>query len=143
MTYANLVWPSGYRNVTLVDDGVDSQSFVVGPNETTMCTVDGWTYGDVTVCIVERGDNRTHTWSRTVTCGSRGQDHGLRFVMDSKAGGSVNCTGGIGRVQVTLLQLQKRYGLWLVKRSVTRAGGTIKFGDADPQGSTVTLVLSR
>jgi len=32
-------------------------------------------------------------------------------------------------------------GLWLVNRTVTRAGGTIRFEDADPRGSVVTLVV--
>ena len=34
-------------------------------------------------------------------------------------------------------------GLWLVKRVVTRAGGTIKFTDAEPRGSVVTLILPK
>lgn len=96
VTYADLVWPSGYRNVTLLDEHVNRQSFVVGPNETTTKTVEGWTRGDVTVYVIESGADRTHTWSRTVTCRDRGQEHGLRFSEDGGSGGSTVCAGGIG-----------------------------------------------
>ncbi|AEH39161.1 hypothetical protein [Halopiger xanaduensis] len=96
VSYADLVWPDGYRNVTLVDDGVNRQAFVVGPNETTTEPVEGWTRGDVTVYVIERGDERTHEWSRTVTCGGRGQEHELRFDDDSGGGGSTVCAGGVG-----------------------------------------------
>jgi len=34
-------------------------------------------------------------------------------------------------------------GLWLVKRIVTRANGTLQFAERDPRGSVVTLVLPR
>lgn len=96
VTYADLVWPDGYRNVTLVDEGVNRQTFVVGPNETTTKPVEGWTRGDVTIYVIERGDERTHEWSRTVTCGNRGQEHELRFDADSGTGGATVCAGGFG-----------------------------------------------
>ncbi|SDR05093.1 hypothetical protein [Natronobacterium texcoconense] len=96
VTYNDLVWTTSYQNVTLVDEGVNSQSFTVGPNETTTGVVDGWSHGDVTLYIVESDDDETRTWSRTVTCDSRGQDHGLRMAADSGGGGSTHCGGGFG-----------------------------------------------
>ena len=96
VTYADLVWPEDYRNVTLVDDGVNQQSFSVGPNETVTEPLEGWTRGDVTIYVVERGDERPHKWSRTVTCGSRGQEHELRFEDESRFGGSSVCAGEFG-----------------------------------------------
>lgn len=98
VTYADLVWPSGYRNVTPVDDDVNSQSFVVEANETTTESVEGWSAGDVTVYVIERGANRTHTRSRTIDCGKRGQEHGFEFTDESDSSGSTLCANGIGWV---------------------------------------------
>lgn len=95
VTYEELVWPGEYRNVTLVDDGVNTRSFVVEPGETTTGTIDGWSRGDVTVYIVERGSEKEHAGSRTITCGRRGQTHSLTLE-PSGSGGSSTCTGGFG-----------------------------------------------
>lgn len=97
VTYAELVWPSGYRNVTLADEGVNSQSFVVGPNETTTEPLEGWTRGDVTVYIVQGPDEHARTRSKTLSCSRRGQEHELRF-SDGGFGGTTVCAGGIGWV---------------------------------------------
>lgn len=95
VTYAELVWPSGYRNVTLIDEGVNSQSFVVEPNETTTEPLEGWTRGDVTVYIIQGPDEHARTWSKAVPCGERGQEHDLRFDEDGGFGSTTTCAGGV------------------------------------------------
>ncbi|SEH64280.1 hypothetical protein SAMN05192561_11828 [Halopenitus malekzadehii] len=95
VTYEELVWPGEYRNVTLVDDGIDGRSFVVEPGETTTKTIDGWSRGEMTIYIVERGPERNHTSSRTITCGRRGQTHSLTLE-PTGSGGSSTCAGGFG-----------------------------------------------
>jgi hypothetical protein len=95
VTYEELVWPGEYHNVTLVDDGIDTQSFVVEPDETVSGTIEAWSHGDMTVYIAERGSEREHTTSRVVTCGSRGQSHS--FTLEESGGGSSSsCAGGFG-----------------------------------------------
>ncbi|WP_255681659.1 hypothetical protein [Natrinema sp. SYSU A 869] len=94
VTYEDLVWPGYYENVTLVDEGVNAQTFVVESDETKHGVVNGWSQGDVTVYIDERGPKREHTTSRTVTCGSRGQSHSFTL-QESGAGSSISCAGGI------------------------------------------------
>lgn len=95
VTYADLVWAGHYENVTLVDEGVDAQTFVVEPGETKHGVVDGWSSEDVTVYVNERGSQREHVTSRTVSCGSRGQSHSFTLE-ESGSGGSVSCAGGFG-----------------------------------------------
>ncbi|AGB33782.1 hypothetical protein C488_20387 [Natrinema pellirubrum DSM 15624] len=97
VTYEDLVWPGEYENVTLVDDGVDTQTFVVEPGETKHGIVTGWSQGDVTVYISERGPEREHDTSRTITCESRGQSHSLTLE-ESGSGSSSTCAGGFGWV---------------------------------------------
>ena len=94
VTYEDLVWPGYYENVTLKDDEIDTQTFVVEPGDTVDGVVTSWSQGDVTVYIAERGPNREHTTSRVVTCGSRGQTHSFTFE-DSGGGGTTTCAGGI------------------------------------------------
>lgn len=96
VTYADLIWPDGYRNVTLVDETVDRDEIVVGPDETVTDSLEGWTRGDVTVYVVERGEDRVHERSQTVSCDRRGQEHELRFSSDSGAGSTTTCAGGFG-----------------------------------------------
>ena len=48
-----------------------------------------------------------------------------------------------GAAEIKPLSHSRGMGLWLVKRILTRAGGTLRFDDADPQGSIVSLVLPR
>ena len=95
VTYEELVWPGEYRNVTLIDDGVDVHAFTVDPGETTTGTIDGWSRGDATVYVVERGAEREHTSSRAITCQRRGQTHSLTLE-PSGSEGSSTCAGGIG-----------------------------------------------
>ncbi|RQH00855.1 hypothetical protein [Natrarchaeobius oligotrophus] len=93
-TLDDLVWPGEYRNVTPVDD-VHAQEITVGPGENVTTSVEDWSRGDVTVYVVETGENRTHTGTRTITCGSRGQEHTLSPT-DAGLGSSTLCAGGFG-----------------------------------------------
>ena len=95
VTYEELIWPAGYRNITLVDEGVDSQSFVVEPNETVSESVEGWSDGEMTVYILERGPDREHYRSRTVMCERRGQSHSFTM-RDGGGGSSSRCDSGLG-----------------------------------------------
>ncbi|QFU84351.1 hypothetical protein [Natronorubrum aibiense] len=95
VTYEDLVWPRYYENVTLVDDGVNTQTFIVKPGETKHGIVNEWSQGDVTVYIDERGPERKHDNSRTVSCGSRGQSHSLTL-QEAGSGSSISCAGGFG-----------------------------------------------
>ena len=97
VTYEDLVWPAEYENVTLVDDEVNTQTFVVEPGETKHDVVTGWSQGDVTVYISEHGPEREHDTSLTVACGNRGQSHSLTFE-ESGSGSSTSCAGGFGWV---------------------------------------------
>lgn len=96
VTYHDLAWPGEYRNVTLRDEDVPRQEIVVEPNETVTTSVEHWEKGDVTLYIVEEGTNRTHTGTRTVTCGQRGQKHRLTFPSGSGFSGGYTCAGGFG-----------------------------------------------
>ena len=95
VTYEDLVWAGYYQNVTPVNEGVNTQTFVVEPGETKHDFVDGWSSGDVTVYVNERGSQREHVTSRTISCGSRGQSHSFTL-QESGSGGSYTCAGGFG-----------------------------------------------
>lgn len=89
-TLSQLVWPSGFRNVTLVDDGVPTERVGVEPNETATMTVDDWTPGDVTVYLVEDlGDDETHVETKIETCPARQQEHSLALRDGGSSGTSV------------------------------------------------------
>ena len=93
VTYSDLIWPGDYENVTLVDDEIETQTFVVEPGETVDGTVTSWSKGDVTVYIAERGPNREHASSQIVTCGTRGQTHSFTL-QELGGGGTTTCGGG-------------------------------------------------
>ncbi|MCW8171920.1 hypothetical protein [Natrialba swarupiae] len=93
LSFADLVWPNYERNVTLVDDGVESHEVTVEPGENVTTTVDGWEHGEQTIYIVEEGENRTHVATLTKSCTSRGQDHGISFSNGSGPSSSTVCTG--------------------------------------------------
>lgn len=95
VAYEQLVWPDGHRNVTLVDEGIDSQSFVIEPNETVSGTLEGWSDREMTIYIVERGPDREHSRSQSIRCESRGQSHSLTMA-DGGSGGSSTCASGLG-----------------------------------------------
>jgi len=48
-----------------------------------------------------------------------------------------------GVADIDPLSHSRGMGLWLVKRILTRAGGALRFDDAEPQGSVVSLILPR
>lgn len=94
-TLSQLIWPEGFRNVTLVDDGVPTQQITVAPGEEVTTTIDGWTPGNVTVYVVEDlGDNETHVQTELKTCTERQQEHSLTFE-DSGASGSSTCASSV------------------------------------------------
>lgn len=76
VTVEQLVWPEGYRNLTLVDD-VASQHWAVDPGENLTTTVEPWEQGDVTVYVIEAGPNQTNRRTRVITCRRTGQVHEL------------------------------------------------------------------
>ncbi|GAB6862106.1 hypothetical protein JCM17092_21950 [Haloplanus litoreus] len=47
------------------------------------------------------------------------------------------------RTEIDALRHSNGMGLWLVDHIVAEAGGTVRFADADPRGSVVTLVVPR
>lgn len=92
-TLSQLIWPDGYRNVTLADEDVPSQRLVVDPGENVTTTVEGWERGDVTVYLAaERDGNETHVYTEVKTCARRGQEHGITFQPDGTEGFST-CAG--------------------------------------------------
>lgn len=93
VTFEDLVWPHEYQNLTLVDDEIETQTFVVEPDETVDGVVTTWSQGDVTVYIAERGPDREHTSSRIVTCGTRGQTHSFTL-KESGMSSATTCGGG-------------------------------------------------
>lgn len=89
-TLSQLIWPEGFRNVTLVDDGIPTQRITVEPGEEVTTTIDGWTPGNVTVYIVEDlGNNETHVLTEIKTCTERQQEHGLTLKEYGSSGFSV------------------------------------------------------
>ncbi|RQG95067.1 hypothetical protein [Natrarchaeobius chitinivorans] len=95
VSFADLVWPNYDRNVTLVDEGIASHEIEVDPGENTTTALEGWEHGDVTIYVVEEGENRTHVSTRPVTCESRGQEHRLTLSDGSGMSSSAICGGGI------------------------------------------------
>lgn len=93
-TLSQLVWPGGFRNVTLADDGIPAQRITLDPGENLTTRIEGWTHGDVTIYIAEDlGDNSAHVQTEIKTCPVRGQEHGLSF-SDGTAGGYSVCASG-------------------------------------------------
>ncbi|RDI69989.1 hypothetical protein [Halopelagius longus] len=89
-TLSQMVWPEGYRNVTLVDDGIPTRHVTVDPGEEETMTVTDWTPGNVTVYVVEDlGDNETHVHTKIVSCTQREQEHTLTLREDGSGGSSV------------------------------------------------------
>lgn len=75
-TGEQLVWPEGFRNVTLADEGVPTTSVTVGSGENETTPIDGCDSGAITVFIVEDiGTNETHEWTNIVTCAPYGNEH--------------------------------------------------------------------
>lgn len=94
-TLSQLIWPEGFRNVTLVDDGIPTQRITVEPGDDVTTTIDGWEPGDVTIYVVEDlGDNETHVQTELETCPRRRQEHGLTLEEDGASGFST-CSSGI------------------------------------------------
>lgn len=92
---SQLIWPDGFRNVTLVDDGIPTQRITVGPGDEVTTTIDGWTPGNVTVYIVEDlGENETHVQTVLKTCTKREQEHSLTLEPDGSSGFSV-CSSSV------------------------------------------------
>jgi hypothetical protein len=90
VTLSQMIWPEGYRNVTLVDDGVPTQQVTVAPGEEASMTVIEWTPGNVTVYVVEDlGDNETHVQTEIETCTKREQEHTLTLTQSGSSGSSV------------------------------------------------------
>ncbi len=90
VTLSQMVWADGYRNVTLVDDGIPTRQVTVEPGEDASMTVTGWTPGNVTVYVVEDlGDNETHVQTEIETCTQRGQEHTLTLTERGSSGSSV------------------------------------------------------
>lgn len=95
-TLSQLVWPDGFRNVTLTDDEIPTQRITVDPGDEATTTIDGWTPGNVTVYIVEDlGDNETHIKTDIKTCTVREQEHSITL-KDSGGGGSSSCSSSVG-----------------------------------------------
>ncbi|AGB32141.1 hypothetical protein C488_07587 [Natrinema pellirubrum DSM 15624] len=93
---SQLVWPEGFRNATLVDDGIPTQQITVEPGDEVTTTVDGWTPGNVTVYLVEDlDDNETHVQTTIKSCTRRQQEHSLTLEEDGAAGSST-CASNIG-----------------------------------------------
>ncbi|OAQ53903.1 hypothetical protein HTG_06440 [Natrinema mahii] len=79
-TLSQLVWPEGFRNVTVVDDGVPTQQITVEPDDEVTTTIDGWTPGNVTVYVAKDvDDNGTHVLTDINTCPARQQEHSITF----------------------------------------------------------------
>ncbi|MFC6765575.1 hypothetical protein [Natrinema soli] len=94
-TLSQLVWPEGFRNVTLVDDGVPTQQVTVEAGDEVTTTIGGWTPGNVTVYLVEDlGDNETHVHTDIETCTERQQEHSLSIAEDG-TGGSSTCASSL------------------------------------------------
>lgn len=94
-TLSQLVWPEGFRNVTLVDDGIPTQRITVEPGEEVTTTIDGWTPGNVTVYIVEDlGDDETHAQTEIKACTDRQQEHSMTFE-ESGSSGSSTCASNL------------------------------------------------
>ena len=94
VTFSQLRWPQGYRNVTTTDS-IPTQRVTVGPNETLVTNVRPWEPGDVTMYLIEDvGDNETHVWSDLKTCTERQQEHTIRL-RDGYEGGSSVCASGL------------------------------------------------
>lgn len=95
-TLSQLVWPDGFRNVTLADEGIPAQPIRVGPGENVTTRVEDWKHGDVTVYVMEDlGDGATHVRTDIESCPTRGQEHGITFSNGSSSGSST-CGAGIG-----------------------------------------------
>ncbi|RRJ31404.1 hypothetical protein [Halocatena pleomorpha] len=91
-TLSQLIWPDGFRNVTLADDGIPTQGISVDPGEAVTTTIDGWTPGNVTVYVVEDlGNNETHVRTSLETCTKRGQEHHMTF--EENGGGRTSVCG--------------------------------------------------
>ena len=89
-TLSQMVWPEGYQNVTLVDDGIPTRHVTVEPSEEEKMTVADWTPGNVTVYVVEDlGDNETHVKTEIETCTQREQEHTLTLEENGSSGSSV------------------------------------------------------
>jgi hypothetical protein len=94
-TLSQMVWPEGYQNVTLVDDGVPTQQVTVDPGEEKTMTVNAWQPGNVTVYVVEELDgNETHVQTEIETCPQRGQEHTLTLE-ESGSSGSYVCASNL------------------------------------------------
>jgi hypothetical protein len=94
-TLSQLIWPEGFRNVTLVDDGIPTQRITVEPGEEVTTTIDGWTLGNITVYIVEDlGNNETHVLTEIKTCTEREQEHGLTL-KGSRVSGFSSCASSV------------------------------------------------
>lgn len=94
-TLSQLIWPEGFRNVTLADDGIPTERLTVEPDEEATMTVDGWTPGNVTVYVIEDlGDNQTHVQTKIETCTERQQEHTLTLE-DSGSSGSSVCASSV------------------------------------------------
>ena len=94
-TLSQLVWPEGYRNVTLVDEGIPTRQVTVEPGEEATMTVSKWTPGNVTVYVVEDlGDDETHVQTEIESCSQRGQEHTLTLT-DSGSSGSAVCASSV------------------------------------------------
>lgn len=96
---SQLIWPEGFRNVTLADDGIPTQRITVEPGDDVTTTVDGWTPGNVTVYVVEDVDNNeTHVRTHSKTCTERGQEHSLTLEASGGSGSSVCASTLIDRL---------------------------------------------
>ncbi|WP_049917002.1 hypothetical protein [Halogeometricum pallidum] len=94
-TLSQLIWPEGYRNVTLADEGVPTQRVTVEPGEEVTTTIDGWTPGNVTVYVMEDvGNDETHVQTDIIACPDRGQEHSWTF-RDDGTGGSSTCASSL------------------------------------------------
>jgi hypothetical protein len=90
VTLSQMVWPEGYRNVTVVDDGIPTRQVTVEPGEEASMTVTEWTPGNVIVYVVEElGTNETHVQTEVETCTQRGQEHTLTLMERGSSGSSV------------------------------------------------------
>lgn len=90
VTLSQMVWPEGYTNVTLVDDGIPTRQVTVDPGDEATMTVSEWTPGNVTVYVVEElGETETHVQTEVETCTQREQEHTLTLEENGSSGSSV------------------------------------------------------
>lgn len=89
---ADLRGHAPYRNVTLAEDGAQSQQYIAPPNESLSTTVDVWSQDTTVVYVVETTDgNESSAGARVSICEGSGQKHQLTISDGSITKWSVTC----------------------------------------------------